>query len=69
MIAAAFGGAIAATVVYTLGRGRDGSIVKLALAGVAISAALAAVAQGLMLSNQDAFDEFSCVGYRVFRRA
>mgnify|MGYP000857816419 CR=1 FL=1 len=58
MIAAAVGGAIAATVVYTLGRGRDGSIVKLALAGVAISAALVAVAQGLMLSNQDAFDEF-----------
>ena len=58
MIAAAVGGALAATVVYTLGRGRDGSIVKLALAGVAISAALAAVAQGLMLSNQDAFDEF-----------
>ncbi len=58
MIAAAVGGAIAATVVYILGRGRDGSIVKLALAGVAISAALAAVAQGLMLSNQDAFDEF-----------
>lgn len=37
MIAATIGGALAAVLVYTLGRGRDGSIVKLALAGVAIS--------------------------------
>ena len=58
MIAATIGGALAAMLVYTLGRGRDGSIVKLALAGVAISAALSALAQGLLLANQDAYNEF-----------
>ena len=58
MIAATIGGALAAVLVYTLGRGRDGSIVKLALAGVAISAALSALAQGLLLANQDAYNEF-----------
>ncbi len=52
------GGALAAVLVYTLGRGRDGSIVKLALAGVAISAALSAIAQGLILADQDAYNEF-----------
>lgn len=31
---------------------------KLALAGVAISAALSALAQGLLLANQDAYNEF-----------
>ena len=49
---------LAAVLVYTLGRGRDGSIVKLALAGVAISAALSAIAQGLILADQDAYNEF-----------
>ena len=58
MIAAVIGAAIAAVVVYTLGRGKDGSIVKLALAGVAISAALSAVNQALILANQDAYNEF-----------
>lgn len=58
MIAATIGGALAAVLVYTLGRGRDGSIVKLALAGVAISAALSAIAQGLILADQDAYNEF-----------
>lgn len=58
MVAATIGGALAAVLVYTLGRGRDGSIVKLALAGVAISAALSAIAQGLILADQDAYNEF-----------
>lgn len=58
MIAATIGGAVAAVLVYTLGRGRDGSIVKLALAGVAISAALSAISQGLILADQDAYNEF-----------
>lgn len=58
MVAAVIGAATAAAAVYILGRGKDGSIVKLALAGVAISAALGAFTQGLILANQDAFNEF-----------
>lgn len=58
MIAAVIGAAIAAAAVYILGRGKDGSIVKLALAGVAISSALAALNEGLILANQTAYNEF-----------
>ena len=58
MVVAVIGAAIAAAAVYVLGRGKDGSIVKLALAGVAISAALGSFTQGLILINQDAYNEF-----------
>lgn len=58
MVAAFIGSAVTGVGVYILGRGRSGSIVKLALAGVAISAALSAVNQALILANQDAYDEF-----------
>lgn len=58
MVVAVIGAAIAAAAVYILGRGKDGSIVKLALAGVAISAALGSFTQGLILINQDAYNEF-----------
>ena len=58
MAVAVIGAAIAAAAVYVLGRGKDGSIVKLALAGVAISAALGSFTQGLILINQDAYNEF-----------
>ncbi len=58
MLAALVGAAVAGAGVFVLGRGETGSIVRLALAGVALSAALAAVNQALVLSNRDAFDEF-----------
>lgn len=58
MLAALGGAAVAGAGVFVLGRGETGSIVRLALAGVALSAALAAANQALVLSNRDAFDEF-----------
>ncbi len=58
MLAALVGAAVAGTGVFVLGRGETGSVVRLALAGVALSAALMAVNQALVLSNRDAFDEF-----------
>ena len=44
--------------VYTLGRGRDGSIVKPRSGGCGDFAALSAIAQGLILADQDAYNEF-----------
>ncbi|MFW0178410.1 FecCD family ABC transporter permease [Rothia sp. CCM 9418] len=58
LIASFIGASIAAVAVYFLGQGTSRSIVRLALAGVAISAALSALNQALILSNQDAFNEF-----------
>lgn len=58
MVAAFIGSIVTGVGVYILGRGRNSSIVKLTLAGVAISAALSAVNQALILANQDAYDEF-----------
>lgn len=58
MLAAFIGAAITCTAVYLLGRGRNGSMVKLALAGVAISAALSSLNQALILANADAYNEF-----------
>ncbi|WP_326502909.1 iron ABC transporter permease [Rothia nasimurium] len=58
MAAASIGAAITCIAVYLLGRGKSGSMVKLALAGVAISAALSSVNQALILANADAYNEF-----------
>ncbi|WP_454044909.1 FecCD family ABC transporter permease [Corynebacterium sp. Marseille-Q2516] len=57
----AFAGAAAASVaVYVLGgaAGRMATPARLALAGVAISMAISALVQMVILSNQDAFNEF-----------
>ena len=54
------GAAVASIVVYLLGsHGRAGATpVRLALAGVAVTAALTAFTNGLMLLDEEAFDEF-----------
>ena len=54
------GAAVASIVVYLLGsHGRAGATpVRLALAGVAVTAALTAFTNGLILLDQEAFDEF-----------
>lgn len=57
-LAALAGAAVTCGAVFALGKGSGGSLVKLALAGVAVSAALSAVNQGLILSNADAYNEF-----------
>ncbi|MFW0180998.1 FecCD family ABC transporter permease [Rothia sp. P5766] len=58
MGAALVGACLATLAVYLLGRGARSSIIRLALAGVALSAALSALNQVLILSNQEAYDEF-----------
>lgn len=58
MAAAFLGAAITCTAVYLLGQGRNSSMVKLALAGVAVSAALSSLNQALILANADAYNEF-----------
>lgn len=53
------GAAVATTVVYVLGStGRAATPVRLALAGVAISAALTSLTQGVILADQVSFNEF-----------
>lgn len=54
------GAAVAAVAVYSVSAlGRDGATpVKLALAGAALSAALAAVTTAFLLLNQATFDQF-----------
>jgi iron complex transport system permease protein len=54
------GAAVASVVVYLLGsHGRAGATpARLALAGVAVTAALTAFTNGLILLDQEAFDEF-----------
>ncbi|MDK8510551.1 iron ABC transporter permease [Corynebacterium bovis] len=56
----AFAGAAAAAAVYLLGGGgrRAPDPAQLALAGVAVSMAVSAVVQGVVLSNTNAFNEF-----------
>ncbi|QQC59119.1 iron chelate uptake ABC transporter family permease subunit [Rothia kristinae] len=60
LLFALVGAGLAAVAVYALGSGGTGrsSVVRLALAGVAISAALAALNQALILADQTAFNEF-----------
>lgn len=58
MLAATLGALLAALAVYSLARGQKTSMIKLALAGVALSAALSALNQALILSHQDAYNEF-----------
>ncbi|MFD9890425.1 FecCD family ABC transporter permease [Amycolatopsis sp. NPDC059027] len=54
------GAAIAGTVVYAIGSlGREGATpVKLALAGAAVTAALASVTSGVLLTDTTTFDQF-----------
>lgn len=56
------GSALAAVAVYTLGgvgnRASAGSPARLALAGVAVSMAISSIVQVVILSNQNAFNEF-----------
>jgi len=53
------GAAVASVGVYALaGTGRSSTPARLALAGVAVSAALAAITQTVILADQEAFNEF-----------
>lgn len=59
LVFALIGAGIAAVGVYGLGMGgKNASVVRLALAGVAVSAALVAVNQALISADQTAFNEF-----------
>lgn len=58
MLAAIGGAFVTALAVYSLGKGKNTSTVRLALAGVALAAALSALNQALILAHQDAYNEF-----------
>lgn len=58
LLLALLGAGAAGAAVFILGRGASGSVARLTLAGVAVSAALAAINEALILMDQRAFDEF-----------